>query len=105
MRARGLAFICLQETRTPVSGSRIIEDGFVLITSGADDGKRTYAGVGFLIAPWVRQSIFTFKAVSERICYLKLRVYGGKATFFNAYAPHGGYEYNVRQQYFTNSAR
>ena len=78
-----------------------MENGFVLLTSGADDGKRTFAGVGFLIAPWVRRSVYTFKAVSERLIYLKLRVYGGKATFFNVYAPHGGYDYNTRQEFFT----
>ena len=98
MRKRSLAFICLQDTRIPTSGSRILENGFVLITSGADDDKRTYAGVGFLISPCIKRSIFSFKPISDRLCYLKLRVKGGKATFFNVYAPRGGYDYAVREQ-------
>jgi len=100
MQAEGLAIMCLQETRIPASGTRIVETDFVLITSGADDGKRTFAGVCFLIAPWVRRSVCRFKAVSERLSCLKLRIYGGKAIFFNVYAPHGGYDYQTRQELF-----
>ena len=100
MGARALAFICLQETRIPDSGSRILDNGYTLITSGSDDGKKSYAGVGFLIAPWVRRSIFSFKAISDRLCYMKLRVHGGKATFINVYAPHGGHDYDLRRQYY-----
>ena len=101
MRSRALTFVCLQETRVPYSGSRILDNGYLLITSGTDNDKKTFLGVGFLVAPWARRAIFSFKTISERLCYLKLRVHGGKALFFNTYAPHGGYEYNVRQTYFT----
>ena len=69
-----------------------------------DDKQRTYAGVSFLIAPWMRKSIHSFKPVSERICYLKVRVKGGKAAIINAHAPHNGHEYQLRQQYFTQLA-
>ena len=102
MRAKGLAFLCLQETRTQVSGSREVGNGYLLMTSGADDGKRTFAGVGFLIAPWIKHSIFTFQPLTERLCCLKLRVQGGKASFFNVCAPHGGYDFNVRQTYYSS---
>ena len=101
MRKRKLAFICLQETRICTSGGRIVENDHLLITSGNDDGKRTCAGVGFLVAPWVRRSVFSFKAISDRICYIKLRIYGGKLTTINTYAPHGGYEYDKRQEHFS----
>ena len=78
MRKRALAFLCLQETRVSYSGNRVLDNGYLLITAGQDDDKRTYAGVGFLVAPWLRQSVFSFKPTSERICCLKLRVIGGK---------------------------
>ena len=102
MRKRSLGFLCLQETHLRYSGSRTVGNGYVLITSGSDDDKRTYAGVGFLVAPWLRSSIICFKTITERICYLKLRIHGGKATFFNAYAPHGGYDFLLRQSFFTD---
>ena len=100
MQSRALGLMCLQETRVPFSGSRQLDNGYGLITAGQDDEKRTYAGVGFLIAPWLRRSVYSFKPISERLCCIKLRVRRGKAAIFNVYAPHGGYEYGVRQQFF-----
>jgi len=38
------------------------------------------------------------------MCVLKLRTKGGKTTIINTYAPHGGYDYAVRQQYSTHLA-
>ena len=101
MRSRSLGLICLQETRVPHSGSRELDNGYILITAGEDDEKRTYAGVGFLIAPRLKKSLYSFKPISERICRLKLRVKGGKTVIINAYAPHNGYDFQVRQQYFS----
>ena len=92
MRSRALGILCLPETRVPYSGCRILDDGFSLFTAGQDDNLRTYAGVGFLVAPHFRKSVFSFTPVSERIACLKLRVKGGKAAIINTYAPHGGYE-------------
>ena len=92
MRSRALGILCLPETRVPYSGCRILDDGFSLFTAGQDDNLRTYAGVGFLVAPHFRKTVFSFKPISERIACLKLRVKGGKAAIINTYAPHGGYE-------------
>ena len=50
----------------------------------------------------MKRSIISFKCISDRVSYLKLRIQGGKATFFNAYAPHAGYEYGVRQLFFSS---
>ena len=66
MKQRALDFICLQETRVWSSGSQILEGGYVLITSGEDDDKRTHAGVGFIVSPRLTRSIYSFKAISER---------------------------------------
>ena len=104
MRTRALGLLCLQETRVSYSGSRILDNGYIVITAAQDDEKKTYAGVGFLLAPWMKKSVFSFKPISERICCIKLRVRGGKAAIFNTYAPHGGYEYAVRQRFFTDLA-
>ena len=104
MQYRSLFILCHQETRIPFSGTRILDNGYVLITAGRDDNQRTYAGVAFLVSPRWRKSIISFKPISERICRLKLRVKGGKLVVINAYATHGGYDYNIRQQYFADFA-
>ena len=96
-----MGLICLQETRVPYSGSRVLDNGYILITAGEDDENRTYAGAGFFVAPRMKRSLYNFKPISERICCLKLRVKGGKAAIVNAYAPHNGYPFQVRQQYFS----
>ena len=101
MRSRALAIMCLQETRVPYTGTRILDNGYILITAGEDNEQRTFAGVGFLIAPWIRKSIYSFKPTSEIICCLKIRVKGGKAVIINTYAPHNGHDYQLRQQYFS----
>ena len=100
MKLRGLAIICVQETRIPHTGCSILDNGYALITSGTSDNSKTYAGVGYLVAPSLRRSIYSFKLISERTCILKLRVAGGKITIVNAYAPHSGHEYGLRQGFF-----
>ena len=37
---------------------------------------------------------------SNRIACLKLRVTGGKAAVFSAYAPHSGYAFDTRVDFF-----
>jgi len=105
MKSRAIAVLCLQETRIPWSGTRIVDNGYTLITAGHDKDERSFAGVGFLIAPWLKQSVFSFKPVSDRLCCLKLRARGGKAAIICAYAPHNGHEYNIRQSFFADLAK
>ena len=100
MRSRALPLIRLQETWDPCSGCSDLYGGYVYINSGKDDGCRSHAGVGFLVAPGLKRSIYSCKHISDRICILKLRVPGGKLVIINAYAPHGGYDYNTRQVFF-----
>ena len=97
MKSCAIVVLCLQETRIPWFGTQIEDNGYTLITAGHDKDERSFAGVGFLIAPWLTQSVFSFKPVSDRLCCLKLRARGGKAAIICAYAPHNGHEYNIRQ--------
>ena len=70
MTSRAIPLLCLQETWDGCSGSRFVHNGFTLINSGSDDGKRSFAGVGFLVAPWFRDSIYSYKLISDRICVM-----------------------------------
>ncbi len=101
MRLRSIAILCLQETHDSNSICRCLEGGYLLINSGADDNRRTYAGVGFLLAPWLRSAIYSYKQISERICTIKIRVSGGKLGIVNNYVPHSGYDYGIRQRHFS----
>ena len=101
MRLRSKGTLCTQETHDTNSISRYLEGGYLLINSGADDGKRSFAGVGFIVAPWLRSAVYSFKQISDRIAVLKLRVRGGKLAIINTYCPHNGYDYSVRQAHYS----
>ena len=91
----------MQETHYSNSFSRYLDGGFLLINSGTDSGKRSYSGVGFLVAPWLRSAVYSFAMHSDRICVLKIRVRGGKFAIINNYSPtNSGYDYSVRQTHF-----
>ena len=77
------------------------DEGFLVILSGAvGDGESEAARVGFIIAPHVRRSVYSFRQHSSRIVSLRLRVLGGKALVVSAYTPHSGYSYDIRQNFF-----
>ena len=92
----------MQETWIPKSDVFITEAGFLVILSGGsgEPDQEQRAGVGFIVAPCIRNSIVSFRQVTARMASLKIRVSGGKAVLFSAYAPHSGYEYQVRQSFF-----
>ena len=94
----------MQETRVSCTGCRTLDNGYLLVTSGREDNSRTHAGVGFLIAPFLRNSVASLRLTSDRICCLKLRVKGGKFVIVNVYAPHNGHEYGYRQHFFSELA-
>ena len=54
----------------------------------------------FLGMPFACKAVIGFLQQSNRLCCLKLRVPGGKLAVISAYAPHSGYTFNARQQFF-----
>ena len=57
--------LCLQETWV-TQGSVRVEDDHMIIFSGSDAGARSWAGVGFIIAPRCRRYVKSFKQVPEK---------------------------------------
>ena len=53
MKELDIGIICIQETRKKLSDYFITEDHFLVILSGRADDQREYAGVGFIVAPWL----------------------------------------------------
>ena len=97
MRRRGVGIISIQETHISYSLYFTTEDGFFLILSGS--AGREHAGVGFIVAPWVKASLVGFLQMSNRLACLKLRVSGGQIAILSAYAPHSGHPHDERQYF------
>ena len=90
MWKHGLAVLCLQEVH--VGGSPyFFSDDFLVIYSGGPVDKRECAGVGFIVAPWVRKGVVGFVQESNRLASLRLRIAGGNLCLVSAYAPQSGY--------------
>ena len=77
----------MQETW--INRTEVLEEkGFFMILSGSGDVERSWAGVGFIVAPWCRRRMKSYKQVNDRIAYVKLKVLGGVVGILTAYAPH-----------------
>ena len=87
MRRYDIDILCVQETRVATSSEYTVS-GFVFILSGSDGEERSWNGVGFIIAPWCRWRLTSYKQISDRVSYAKLKVPGGVAAIFSVYAPH-----------------
>ena len=87
MKRYSIDILCLQETHI-VDTDCYEEQGFLVVLSGGGQEKRSWAGVGFIIAPRMTSRIKSYKQVSDRICVLKLKVSGGTLGVITAYAPH-----------------
>ena len=104
MLRRGIGLMCLQETH--VSGSPyFFSEDYLVILSGASDDQREYAGVGFLVAPWLQAAVVGYTQFSNRLASIKIRISGGQAVFISAYAPHGGYPFAERQAFYDELER
>jgi len=73
MQTYDIDILCIQETRIN-SSSISYEQGHLILLSGSDDDKRSWAGVGIIVAPRCRNRVKSYKQVSDRLCTLKLKV-------------------------------
>ena len=105
MILRGVGILCLQETHL-TGASHFEEDGFSFFLSGATSGDaRSYAGVGFAVAPWAANAIVSFKAISDRVASLRVKVTGGILTLITVYIPHDGHSLDERQAAFADLSK
>ena len=100
MKEQGISILCLQETHL-LDAEYFEEEGFSIFLSGAAiDGPRSYAGVGFMVAPWAIKFVVSFKDVNERIASLRVKVLGGILNVLSIYAPHDGHQFDERHPFF-----
>ena len=102
MHERRIGIIFLQEVRRNNSDYLEEEGGFLVVLSGTAGEEREWAGVGFILAPWLRSSMVGFTQLSNRLCAIKLKTPRGKLCIINAYAPHNRRPYDERQRFFAD---
>ena len=88
MQTLQIWILCIQETHYTQSDHWITDAGYLVIFSG--NKYSTHAGVGFIIAPFMRKAIYGFDCLNARLMSIKIRVPGGKIAIINGYAPHSG---------------
>ena len=60
MREKGIDVLCMQETHIAGADSYISDAGSLIILSGGVLGEREYAGVGFIVSPFIRRFVIGF---------------------------------------------
>ena len=103
MQDLNIGLLCMQETHRAGS-SYFVQDGFLVIFSGTDSEEREWAGVGFVVAPWLRHAVCGFIQFSSRLASIRIRIPGGSACFISAYAPHDGKNLTIRADFFHDLA-
>ena len=98
MVKRSIGVLCMQETH--ITGAQYFYDnGFLVILSGAEGDGRSYAGVGFIVAPDVCSSVSGFLQKNDRLASLRLRVRGGQVCLVTAYAPTNTANHPFHERY------
>ena len=89
MRANSIDILCMQETRKSMSNCFMSHYGFEVFLSGRGDATaREWAGVGFIVAPQIRDHMIASHPVSNRVASLCVRTSGGCVAITSVYAPH-----------------
>jgi len=101
MRKLGIDILCLQETHINKTEA-YTENGFQVILSGADSEDRSWAGVGFVVAPHFRSKVKSYKQVSDRLATIKVRSPAGAVGIVNGYAPHNGKPLDERLNFYVS---
>jgi len=68
----------LTSTHSTGSGTKLLERGWTLSSSGVAQGVRPQAGVGILTSPRLSAPVLEFSPVNERVASMRLQA-GGKA--------------------------
>ena len=111
MSMYGLGILCIQETHRLGIERYVSAEGYLVILSGSDidaeqqQQQQEWAGVGFIIAPWAISAVIGYCAETSRLASIRVKVRGGCMMFISAYAPHGGYTEDKRQEFFALLSR
>lgn len=99
MRSLRIDIVCLQETRA-LKAEYYTANGYRIVLSGSEEAKRSWAGIGFIIAPWCQHRVCSFLQYSDRLASIKVKEKGGEIAIICCYAPHNLRPYDERQQFY-----
>ena len=71
MQSYDIDILCLQETHRCEHDISVTSTGYLVILSGHAAEK--HAGVGFMLAPHVRQGLYSYDCMDARMAAIKLR--------------------------------
>ena len=100
MRRYSIDILCIQETWVKES-CVYQQDGFMIVLSGSESVERSWAGVGFIIAPWCVRRVKCYRQVSDRMASLRVKIVGGTLGLISRYAPHNAKLLAQRLQFYT----
>lgn len=83
MKKYRIEILTVQETKRTANDVTEV-DNYVFFNSG---GENRYLGTGFLISERIRPTVIKFEAVSERLCFLRLKAKHRKLSLINVHAP------------------
>lgn len=103
MRKYSLDVLCLQETWISNAAYYRTFHNNLVILSGQDEGcNRSFAGVGFIIAPKTQCYLRGFLQYSDRMAFLRLNTGSGLVGVFSVYAPHNLKPLPERVQFYAD---
>lgn len=89
--------VALQETKQWGQGSQDMDD-YVFFNSG---GSNRLLGTGFIISKKLKEFVSDFKAISDRLCTLRLKGKYQKITFVNIHAPSEEKGIELKEQFYS----
>ncbi len=109
MKEHQIDLLALQETKQKHNSLEMLE-GYTIYFSATPNmnlmtqrrGNQTteHHGVGFIVAPSLKDHIIDCTPINERIMEIKIEAKGMNYTFINAYAPHSARPANEKQMFW-----
>ena len=89
MQSQNIQILAIQETHLHGIQCFMIGGYSIMLSGSAVDASiRNYTGVGFIVAPEAQKAVSGFRAITDRIAELRIRVRGGNLKILSCYAPH-----------------
>lgn len=97
MRRGGIAIMGVAEARWTGSGSFTSESEELVIYSGADSHER---GVAIILSREIKNSLMEYRAISDRIIYVRLRAAPVNISLYQIYAPTDAAEEEAKDRFY-----
>ena len=101
MEKYGLMILGMSEVRWNECGELVTTNGHTMLWSGMPNSNDTHQyGVGMLVHKLVRNTIMSYKFISERIMLVRIRCKYRNTTFIQCYAPTEEAQLDVKESFY-----